>query len=349
MKSLFSDYNSLLVRETTEISSSLEKLLDVEEEIIKIYLKKYLTLGIFIPSDSKAHDELISNIKQRVGYEITEDLLRAYLSSRENRSKDNEAHMRGIFSSALLELAQSSKNLPISLNLQGRLFNYLFYGLTNVKNITLENVQGDDILGNAGSFGTVENIIVKDICGERLLCWAGSNKGHIKNIIGTNIRGINAFSCLGGENGFAENITAVDVYGNFSFSSLGCDGEGENGQRQNVHSVVGMNLFGNKFFSELAYEGYVKNIFAYQLKGRNLFDNFSFGGKVEDCFIFPKVKLFLDQSKRESCFQYEQIDASKQESLDHLMNYAKTICQLPVEERANVHEKIARLHGDLFS
>ena len=183
---MFDDLKDVKVRdEVKQEKSDLEKVLDAEAEIIK----KYEQDGRFKQNSGKeneAYQSLYKLTQEKLAdTKITSGLLQSYIDARDNTEKNTTALIRGMYSSTLLEIISTTQpEITTFIDGKNKTFNYLFYYIHHVKNLTLTNIKGDETLYNAGSQkGSAQNITLSRIEGKETLKYSGSDKGIAKQIL----------------------------------------------------------------------------------------------------------------------------------------------------------------------
>ncbi len=247
-KKMFEDYEKILVRdEIKKEPTDLEKILDLETEIVRSYGKD----DTFQKYDYDEIYSCIYNLVEEKAKEIkiTPSLLQEYIDARENPEQNNIAIIRGMYSAALLEIICTTQpDTQTSIDGKGKTFNYLFFHIRNVKNLTLQNISGDNILRDAGSNGSCEHIIIKNVTGHETLRNAGwegnatniiisnlkghntlryagrNNKESLKYVSLSEIRGDHTLGEAGNDNGSVEHVTAHKIEGYYTFHGLGENG-----------------------------------------------------------------------------------------------------------------------------
>ncbi len=308
--SLFKKFSELepAREEIPQIVSDLEKILNVEKEIVIQY--KNDERGKHDPSQEYAiYGAILRDSKEKLeGIKITQNHILDYLSARENEEIDHEAKIRGMFSGALLEISSQTEK-EISINGRGKKWNYLFYHVKNIHDVTVENFTGSKILTYMGSYlGHAKNITIKNIKGFDTLSYAGSEGGIIENIylenlsnqkgeraeilryiaqggraeniVGKNLRGDFIFSLAGSNNGTLKNISLTDISGLYVMMSIGDNnGFAENITLIDIESDFTLNATGES--------GTVRNVKIVNNRGDGLLANQTKGknGILENVFI----------------------------------------------------------------
>ena len=219
-------------KEMKVLKSDLEKVLNIEEKIIKKY-ENDERFKLYSGKHFEAYQSLYTTVQEKFSNrEITPSLLQGYIDARDNTEKDTRAIIRGMYSAALLEIISTKKpETHTFIDGKGKTFNYLFYHIHNVKNLTLINIIGHNTLANAGlNGGNVENITLSEIRGDYTLYNAGMNGGNVENITLHKITGDCTLSFAGRGKGSAKHITLQDIKGNNTLSYAGWNG----GSAQNI-------------------------------------------------------------------------------------------------------------------
>ncbi len=219
-------------KEMKVLKSDLEKVLNIEEKIIKKY-ENDERFKLYSGKHFEAYQSLYTTVQEKFSNrEITPSLLQGYIDARDNTEKDTRAIIRGMYSAALLEIISTKKpETHTFIDGKGKTFNYLFYHIHNVKNLTLINIIGHNTLANAGlNGGNVENITLHKITGDCTLSFAGRGKGSAKHITLQDIKGNNTLSYAGWNGGSAQNITLRDITGHDTLHSA----DWNNGNLKNI-------------------------------------------------------------------------------------------------------------------
>ncbi len=297
---LFTEFEDVQVREETILlKSPLEQVLEGEDYI----LKTYNSMKVMQDDDSKVHEiyvSILSYVKEKIKEDsITPKVIEEYLSARENNKKDNEAILRGMYSSVLLEIAcaQTEKNIFFRGN--GKTWNFLFYHIHHARNITIADFIGESIFEWGGSFGgSIENSTAKNIFGERLYKNVGSWSGSAKHILAEHIKGGGIFVYAGEEKGTAEDIQVIDAEGTSILAYAGRAGNLKNvvakkikgdfalsrigSERGNAEYIVASDLEGNSILaSSGSNKGSIKKAVIKNLKGSDGFYGDGFYGNLE--------------------------------------------------------------------
>ena len=326
---LFDEFGDMKVREIKFVEdSTLEKILKIEEEIIKEYeqderFKKYRG------EHKKAYPSLCQLTHKKIeDIPINNLLLQEYIDARDNSKKNTQALIRGMYSAALLELSCiQNKNEQIMIDGHGKTFNYLFHHVKNASNVLVQNFKGDGILQKAGiNEGKIENITCINITGNDLLFHAGKNKGNAKSIICSDITGNDSLLGIGSNDGNTKHIIVKNVKGERTLYDMGI----ESGSAEYITCIE---IIGAK---TLSYAG-------------------NWGGKIE-YLTFQKGEgnLNFSQSKlrgnSEKCILNEKFLTIKQKSiLYRIEKIVDTMHTLPYSEQKNVHDEIAQLQKEIFA
>ncbi len=226
---LFDDFGDVKVREETIPEKSyLEKVLEVEKEILEIY-KEDGRFEDFSDHHFEAYQLLHKKTQEKLAnIKITQKILQEYIDARENSEENTQALIRGMYSAALLEIISTkTPETHTFIDGKGKTFNYLFYHIHNVKNLTLTNIKGNNILeGAGGNGGSATHIILHHITGNDLLYNASIN-GSATHITLHNITGDNILSDVGSWNGSAKYITLTNIKGYNTLPNPGWNGSAE--------------------------------------------------------------------------------------------------------------------------
>ncbi len=254
---MFNDFSKLEVRtETIQEKSDLEKVLDMETKIIEMYeiYERFEHYSDYSGNEDDEYQSLYTAVQEKLAnIKITQEVLQKYINARDNTEQNNQARIRGMYSAALLEII-STKTPEIHTFIDGKnkKFNFLFYHIQNVKNLTLTNIQGDYILYKAGMNGSATNITLQHITGENTLSYAGWNGGSAKNITLIDVIGKDTLEHTG-LNGSAKNITLSNITGNWTLCNAGSD----HGSAKNITLN---NITGNYALENAGQNGSIQNI-----------------------------------------------------------------------------------------
>ncbi len=324
---LFKNFSDVTVRtETIPEKSDLEKVFDCETEIINQY-ERNKQFNHFSGEEHVAYQSLYTTVQKKLAnIKITQELLQDYIDARDNTEKNTQAKIRGIYSATLLEIISTkTPETHIVIDGKGRTFNYLFYDIYNVKNLTLINIQGDFTLGNAGAHnGSVTNITLRHITGDWTLCNAGRNNGSVTNITLQHITGNYTLENAGRYKGNATNITLQYVKGNNILAFLGWNGHATNITLQDIQ--------GNYTLSNLGYDGEATNITLQYLMGDNTL-----------WYVSSSLGCTTN------ILREKQLTTRQKSILSQIQLIVETIHALSLEKKITAHDKIARLQTEIFS
>ncbi len=323
---MFEDFSKLEVRtETIPEKSDLEKVLDVEKEIIK----QYENDKRFEPYKGK-HFEAYESLCQSTQEKLTDvtlipEILQSYIDARDNTEENIQTIIRGMYSSAVLEIILARQ--PDSYTfIDGRekTFNHLFYCIHHVKNLTLQNIAGNNILYNAGRNNrNIKNIILQNITGNNILYNAGSDKGSVANIILDNVVGYNTLRNAGNWHGIVSNITLNNVKGDNILYQVSWKG--------NAKNITLNNVKGHNILYDAGRNGSVANITLKQTTGNNILWN---AGSDKGSVANILREYQLTEKQKNILLQIETI--------------AKTIHTLSFEQQEKAHDEIAELKEEIF-
>ncbi len=323
---MFDEFANVEVREEKETpKSDLDLILDAETEIIK-QCENDERIKQYGGSEHEAYQSLYKKTQEKVAdINITPKLLQEYIDTRNNPEKNMEAIIRGMYSAALLEIISTkTPETHTLIDGKGKKFNYLFYYIHNVKNLTLHNITGDDLLANAGSNrGSASHITLQNITGHNTLYNVGMN-GSAIHITLHDITGHYALSCAGSYDGSVEHITLQNIKGNYTLTNASSN----NGSAKNITltNIIGHNTLANASSNK----GSAKNITLTNITGVNTLKNTGWNGSIKNILrenkLTGKQKLILSQ-------------------IETIVN---TMHAHPFEEQKKMHDEIARLQIKLF-
>ncbi len=268
MPRLFEPFNELSHRkEKREESTDLFRILEIEEEFISEY-KKYITPHSYIDDKQNCYNEIAEKLEEKVeAIHLTPELVISHVNARENPEINSDCLIRGIYSGALLERMQQRYPLgSVRIDGRGKKFNYLFYRTRKVKNIVIENIEGDEILSHAGSDNSkIANVVLKNIKGNGVLQFAGSSCGKINNIHLENIYGNHILFGAGSGKGKVEYVFAHNIFGQYSLSGLAYE-EGT------AKHISGKNIQGRGFLLGTGEKGTASHISVSDIESDHFLD-----------------------------------------------------------------------------
>ncbi len=286
---MFDGFDQLDVRmEKEREETHLEVILDLEKKVIQVYEKQAhveqenLRIGLY----GKIRDYVMRELKIK---NISGLLINLYIESRDNAQKNNVAFIRGMYAGVLLEKACFQTDEPIVIDGHNKTFHYLFNHARKIRNLTLENISGDEILKYAGSNdGICENVCLRNITGNKIGYGLGAQAGKVKNISAIHIFGKKLFFGLG-NSGTAENVIAVNIQGDDTLCLTGSNGRAKNiilynakgnnaldysANKGNIENVIAGKITGNHILGKLCYEGgNAKNIISWDILGDGTFSD----------------------------------------------------------------------------
>ncbi len=326
--SLFNDFSKLEVRtETIPEKSDLEKILDIEEEIIKRY-ENDKQFEMYFPKKEEAYQLLYNTAKEKLkNVEINSRILQEYIDARDNTKENTSALIRGEYSAALLEIICTEKPEEyIFIDGRGKTFNYLFYHTKQVKNLTLINVNGNYILTYAGcNRGSATYVSLYNITGKWTLGNSGMYDGNATHITLNKITGYGILACCG-QDGTARHITLLNIKGNNTFSDVAWN----NGK---VEYVILNNISGELIFSNGAgHNGKINNVALKNING-----------------LGTLVNNKENKKNMENILEEFELTKPQKKILSQIQLIVETIHTLPLEEQTKAHDEIAQLQTEIFT
>ncbi len=342
MKNPFGDYAKIIVREEiVKPQSDLERILEVEKEI----LEKYKDDKRFdnIDADRDIYDSVLLDVQERLKDILTQELiLQTYISARDNPEENNEAIVRGFYSGALLEIISTENpEMDIVINGRGKTFNFLFYHVHTVKNLTLTNVNGFAILMKAGSDnGTVQYLTINNITGDSLLREAGSSSGSIMYATLSNIKGFGTLSGSARSSGSIEYVTLTNITGDSILDYAGSNkGSAKNITLLNIKGDGTLIRAGNNF-------GNATHLALMNIDGNNtLF--YQNDGRINK--TIPTTTVKRDAFKQMIDQDQNGINKKTKKILTKIETIVETIHLLSFKDKKNAHEEIAHLQRTVFT
>ena len=214
--SFFKEFSKIEARKEIILEKSdLEKVLDIENEIIRQYKTDEL-FKKYGQKHGKGYHLLYASIQNKLkDVNLSSEILQSYIMMKDNSAEETESVIRGMYSGALLEiLCRTQPSTSLFINGKNRTWHYLFYQVRYAKNIAIEHFKGNNILSCAGSDGgSVENIIVNHLIGDDTLQGAGHSRGTAKHLFLNNIQGNYTLASAGWYRGTAEHVTLNQIKG----------------------------------------------------------------------------------------------------------------------------------------
>ncbi len=348
---LFNRFGDVTVRnEVRQEKSDLEKVIDIEEEIIKKY-ERNERFKPYQPRHDKSYQILRVATQEKIkDITITPKILQEYIDARENKEDDPIAVIRGMYSSALLELiCIKNQNTNTIIDGKNKTFNYLFYHIHNVKNLTLQNIQGNCILADAGcNKGTIAYLTLSNIKGNGLLSYLANHDGNAKNIILTNIIGDHTLFFAGANYGKITYLTLSNIIGT---ATLSCAGN----RRGIIKNITLQDITGdNTLQNAVRFEGNAKNIILSNVKGERILDGAAYyNGNIKQVafnYIINETSAISPHlgGTMKSIFKENKIKTWQKEKISEINTIASLIHTLPLSEQKAAHERIAQLQKEIF-
>ena len=349
---MFDELKDIEVREETQVQKSdLEKVLSTEKEILTIYendIREMSHLG----AELELYDEILCTSREKLKkIKMQSTTLQEYVRSRENNDEDPQQIIRGMYSAALLEIICTAQpDVQINVDCEKRTFNFLFYCTRNAANVTLQNVKGYWIFGEAGNKGgKIENIVLKNVTGNHTLYHAG-REGIARYITCIQIKGDNLLYSACDFGGEAEHILCTNIKGDNTLHHAGSKERGrikhaicthitgnctlaDTGRRGNAEHLTCIQITGDNTLSTVANsEVTIKNVTFRDIKEKN--PTLSHTGISGSCFNCP----------REYTLTQKQITL-----LEKIKKITESIHAFSFSETRLAHDEIARLQIEIFA
>ena len=314
---MFGGFDKLTSRdETPSPKSSLNIILDTEEEILKKYTQDK-RINDFDKLQNDLYLSILEDIREKIkDVTYTSETLQMYIDARENPFSD-EGKIRGMYSGALLEILCKRSQDPISIDGKGKKWNYLFFHTKHLQNLSIRNFTGGHILSCIGSYkGSAKNISVKEIYGFRTLSCAGSVSGSVENLCCEFLQGDEILYHAGNEKGTLSNASLKFIKGD----SILLGGAIDQGKIYNLYveniegrrnlaamgrekgcieNVTVLNNKGHFFLSRLGESGTAKNIKVIKSEGNFLlsqeYQN-NENGRLENVYVADSISDYLLQN-----------------------------------------------------
>ncbi len=213
--SMFDQFKDIEARDEIPIvESTIEKLLALETKVINAHLENRW-VDDQTRELERIYTKIITQVREELPLQLTEEILQEYIDCRENRETDRAAKIRGMYSAALVDMFQEQNpDTPLTIDGNGRRWNYLFYHVKKVKYLNLTNVRGEYILAFAGTErGSIEDVIVQNIEGDNLFTNAATFYGKMKKVTFQNCSGEELFFNMGAHDGTVNTIFLDNIKG----------------------------------------------------------------------------------------------------------------------------------------
>ncbi len=344
---LFEEFGEVKVREEIPtLKSDLEKILNVEEIIIKKYEK---SKKLKFQEENKAYHSFYEIVKKKLGdIMLTQELLQAYIDARENTKENTAAIIRGMYSSVLLEIISTkTPEKTTVIDGRGKTFNYLFYSIHTVKNVRLSNIKGENIFALAGSLkGNVKYITIDQIEGDDLFALAGSDEGNIEYITLNRIKGFLTLASAGKKRGKVEHIVLNDIEGLWTQHNF-CKDHGSG-------TYITLNkLNGNETLINAGTEkGSINYLLLNEINGARTLKNVGCHGNAQHIFLNKingnETLLNAGLYGNVNNIIQEETNKNQKEILAKIILIAETMYSLSLEEQKAAHDEIAKLQEEIF-
>ncbi len=285
---LFNEFAKVETRkEIPSLKSDLEKVLDIEREIITQYknderIKDVNTL------QNELYLSILNDTQEKIkNTTYTSQTLQEYIDTRENQFSD-EGKIRGMYSGALLEILCKRSQDPISIDGRGREWHYLFFHAKHIQNLSVQKFYGSNILAHIGSYkGSVQNVSVKKIKGSGTLSHAGSVSGSVKDLHCKYMQGDDLLYSAGREKGTLSNITLTFVKGDDILLG-GASYEGK------MHNLYVENITGKHNLKSMGLQkGVIENVTVLNNKGYLLLSRLGESGSAKNIRVINSEGNFL--------------------------------------------------------
>ena len=323
----FEEFGEVKVREEIPVpKSDLEKVLDIEEEIIREYERDER----FEQHSKEEHigwQLICTTLQEKLAdIKINPELLQGYINARENSEENTQARIRGMYSAALLEIiATKIPETHTLIDGKGKTFNYLFYHIHNIKNLAIRNIKGNHILGMAGAFnGSVKILTLQNITGNNTLAYAGWN-GNVTHITLQNIRGDNTLYCAGNYHGSATHITLTNITGDCTLYYAGS-------YRGSAKNIILQHITGNHTLQLASSNGSAINITLHNIKGHNTLNH---AGE--------------NHGSVTNILQENELTKKQKSILSQIETMVENMHTLSSEEQKAAYDKIAQLQEEIFA
>ncbi len=355
--SFFREFSEIETRvESITDAGPLEKLLEVEREIIKQYQEDERFHRFSYANDNEIYKAILQSTTDLIrNISLSAELLQEYVYARQNSVGENgktrggkpglkPAFARGIFSAALLEILCTRTDDPIEINGNGKKFDYLFFHAKYARDVYVKNFKGDYIFAALCCYGrNARNITVSEIEGKATLSHLGYNRGNVRNVIATKMKGSHTLYAATN----TTNLTLLGIQGDHTLHGVGSS-DWENGVnfskgltnvsladisgRDILKDVgSGTNRYGSEWVMRLQeaqpHEGRegIRNIITHLGE-----THFSRGGLRNHHF-------------------YQSLNQGRKELFDRVILLAQTIFDVPLAERSRVHDEIAQINERIYS
>ncbi len=344
----FSDVESR--EEIPQIVSDLEKVLDIETEMIKQY-KNSNIFELYHSENPQAYKLIHSETEERLrDINLDSNLLQQYIDARENKEMDIVAIIRGMYSAALLEIITTKKphtQTIIDGNNRNRTWNFLFSHVKHAKNVAVKNIKGNYILSFAGSYGgNVEGISCENIRGSYTLSHAGSDSGKIEYLLLSNIKGHKTLEGASMHKGNLQKTVLHNIKGDFTFS-------GSRMLSGNIQDITLHDIEGDYTLTAMGDEYKIKNVVLTKIKGDDTFSSIDCACKV-NCTAFNHI--IGEGTLKDTGFSFNrsillehQLNEPQKKIILEIEKIAESMHTLSLAEQKIAHDEIAELQTEIFS
>ena len=325
---MFDELAKIEVREERETpKSDLDKILDAEGEIIKQY-EKDERFEMNSGKHSEGYQSLYKKTQEKLAnIHVTPEILQLYIDARENTEDSPKTVIRGMYSAALLEIICTTQpDTHTFIDGRGKTFDFLFFEIHNIKNLTLINISGNFILYNAGSQkGSAEYITLHNITGDWTLGNAGSQKGSAQNITLQKIEGDHTFFEAARNSGNLEHITLTEITGNSTLYNAGYEGS--------IANITLSKIKGDEtLYNAGSQKGSAQNITLSRIEGK---ETLKYSGS--------------DKGIAKQILQEKELTEKQKNLLSRIETIVETIHTLSFEQQRVAHDEIARLQIEIFA
>ena len=367
---MFDELKDVEAREEVhQEKSDIEKILDTEKEIIERFKSDERTQDHY--KVRELYPLIYGSVEEKSKkITITREIVQSYINARDNLETDSSAILRGMYSAALLELScKKEPDKKITINGNGKVFNYLFHYIKNVSNVVIQNFKGKEILRYAGLAGKIKHITCRDIEGDELLSRAAQYNGVAEHINCINIKGDNTLYSIGYK-GKIEYILCENIAGSRTL--------GNASGRGNAKYIICRNITGSATLAFVGSEGSVQHISCINITGdstlegtgqyhksakyltlenvegnRTLYNGGGDGGINHIIIDQPSEKNALHtdlhfERRIKNVLQEHERTAKQRKQIEEIIKIAENMSLDSFEEQKAAHEKIAELQKEVF-
>ncbi|MBS3121970.1 hypothetical protein J4434_03755 [Candidatus Woesearchaeota archaeon] len=275
---LFGDLDGIEgARDVQVRNNTLDKLLEVEKELIREYSSKHLVEMLdydvcdMYEEYKKRYIPFYKEVRKRLNETTFNegDIASLVLAEANNEYSVNEKLVLGVYTGCLASLLternrKEGKRTRIHIDGKDNIFHFLFLFARDVDDIIVENLKGSWICGYIASHnGHANDIIGVNLEGNSPFAYIGSNEGRVNRLVGLRIKDSEVMSYAFSEGGSCSQMIAVGIRG--GLNNLGFIGHSDSSKRNGkieqlivvdvegrTQPIFGVGSQGNKFNQVIA-------------------------------------------------------------------------------------------------